>query len=68
MDIVSLIFVLSAILPARIPSVLRKLIKVLRPGGLLLFRDYGVYDTAMIRFNPGSKLDDRLYVRQDGTR
>jgi methyltransferase-like protein 6 len=44
------------------------MLQVLRPGGKLLFRDYGVYDSAMIRFDPGHKLGDRFYVRQDGTR
>ncbi|KAL7640579.1 UNVERIFIED_CONTAM: hypothetical protein RMT77_008854 [Armadillidium vulgare] len=67
-DLVSLIFVLSAILPNYFETILKKLFKVLRPGGLLLFRDYGVYDMAMIRFGPGSKLAEKLYVRQDGTR
>ncbi|KAB7505225.1 Methyltransferase-like protein 6 [Armadillidium nasatum] len=66
-DLVSLIFVLSAILPNYFETILKKLFKVLRPGGLLLFRDYGVYDMAMIRFGPGSKLAEKLYVRQDGT-
>ena len=34
----------------------------------MLFRDYGVNDHAMIRFEPGHKLNDKFYVRQDGTR
>lgn len=34
----------------------------------MLVRDYGLYDMAMLRFGPGSKLGERLYVRQDGTR
>ena len=33
-----------------------------------MIRDYGVYDHSMIRFEPGHKLDDKFYVRQDGTR
>jgi hypothetical protein len=41
---------------------------VLRPDGLLLFRDYGLYDHAMLRFSAGHKLSDNFYVRQDGTR
>ncbi|GIY68823.1 tRNA N(3)-methylcytidine methyltransferase METTL6 [Caerostris darwini] len=44
------------------------LVKVLRPGGMLLMRDYGLYDQAMLRFGPGHKLDEHFYVRQDGTR
>lgn len=31
-------------------------------------RDYGVNDHSMIRFEPGHKLDEKFYVRQDGTR
>lgn len=54
------------------PSTLLKHIcftwQVLKPGKCVLFRDYGLYDHAMLRFKSGSKLGENFYVRQDGTR
>nr|XP_002129350.1 methyltransferase-like protein 6 isoform X1 [Ciona intestinalis] len=67
-DLVTLIFVLSAIHPDKFEFVLRNIHKVLKPGGYLLFRDYGLNDWAMLRFNNGSKISENFYVRQDGTR
>jgi len=67
-DIVSMVFVLSAIHPDKHEMVMKNLWRVLKPGGCLLFRDYGQYDMAMIRFGPGSKIGDNFYCRQDGTR
>lgn len=67
-DIVTAIFVLSAIHPDKHAKVFNSLATVLRPGGVLLFRDYGLHDMAMLRFKSGSKISDRFYTRQDGTR
>ncbi|XP_031568212.1 tRNA N(3)-methylcytidine methyltransferase METTL6-like [Actinia tenebrosa] len=67
-DLATLIFVLSAVHPDKMLLVLQNIWKVLMPGGILLFRDYGLYDHAMLRFAPGHKLSDNFYVRQDGTR
>ncbi|KAK9874918.1 hypothetical protein WA026_005735 [Henosepilachna vigintioctopunctata] len=67
-DIVTLIFVLSAIHPDKYLSTLKILFKLLKPGGMLLFRDYGLYDMAQIRFKAGHKISDNFYMRQDCTR
>ncbi|OCT75929.1 tRNA N(3)-methylcytidine methyltransferase METTL6 isoform X1 [Xenopus laevis] len=67
-DVTTLIFVLSAVHPDRMHLVLQNIHKVLKPGACVLFRDYGLYDHAMLRFKSGSKLGENFYVRQDGTR
>lgn len=40
----------------------------LSPPLQLMIRDYGRYDAAQLRFRGHQKLDEHLYVRQDGTR
>jgi len=67
-NIITCIFVLSAIHPDKHQQVFRNLSAVLAPGGVLLFRDYGLYDMAQIRFKSGSKISENFYRRQDGTR
>jgi hypothetical protein len=42
----------------------------MKPGGRVLFRDYGIYDMAEIRLaeQKGHKISENFYVRKDGTR
>ncbi|KAF9937043.1 Methyltransferase-like protein 6 [Mortierella antarctica] len=70
LDVVSSIFVLSAIPAEKLEAAVRNIKEVMKSGGMLCFRDYAVYDAAQVKFssNPGqSMLDTNLYVRQDGT-
>ncbi|KAJ5069594.1 methyltransferase-related [Anaeramoeba ignava] len=67
-DIVTLIFTLSAIHPDHYVPVFRRLKKMLKPNGVIVFRDYAVYDLSQLRFNQKeNKLSENLYVRWTGT-
>ncbi|KAG2633129.1 hypothetical protein PVAP13_2NG278100 [Panicum virgatum] len=67
MDFITMIFTLSAIPFAIMPSTIEQCVSVLKPGGLLLFRDYGLYDMTMLRFLPHQRVGFWEYMRSDGT-
>ncbi|TYG46977.1 hypothetical protein ES288_D11G300300v1 [Gossypium darwinii] len=50
------------------PTALRECFSVLKLGGMLLFRDYGLYDMTMLRFEPDQRVGFREYMCSDGTR
>ncbi|KQJ82058.1 methyltransferase-like protein 6 isoform X3 [Brachypodium distachyon] len=50
-----------------IDAVTMRCVSVLKPGGLVLFRDYGLYDMTMLRFSPSQRVGFREYMRADGT-
>ncbi|XP_011228950.1 mRNA N(3)-methylcytidine methyltransferase METTL8 isoform X3 [Ailuropoda melanoleuca] len=68
LDVILLVFVLSSIHPDRMQGVVNRLSNLLKPGGMLLFRDYGRYDKTQLRFKKGHCLSENFYVRGDGTR
>ena len=69
-DVVSLVFVLSALVPSQLLPTLVNIRKVCKKGALVMFRDYAIDDEAEMRFKRSKevcKLGDHLYVRSDRT-
>ncbi|KAL0907565.1 hypothetical protein M5K25_021981 [Dendrobium thyrsiflorum] len=68
-DIVTMIFVLSAVAPEKMPVVLQNIRKVLKPNGHILIRDYAFGDLAQERLtSKEQQISENFYVRGDGTR
>ena len=66
-----MIFCLSAIHPNDHQNVINKLSNLVSVGGHILFRDYGAYDLAMMRFINKHKgiidVNNMLFKRGDNT-
>jgi tRNAThr (cytosine32-N3)-methyltransferase len=67
-DVVLMIFIFSALNPTQWDQAVRNIWRVLKPGGQVLFRDYGRGDLAQVRFKKGRYMEENFYVRGDGTR
>ncbi|KAJ1675831.1 hypothetical protein EV182_000486 [Spiromyces aspiralis] len=69
-DFIVMVFVFSALHPSQWRQTIDNLYKasLLKPGGMVFFRDYGRYDLAQVRFKKHRLLEDNLYARGDGTR
>ncbi|RKF62555.1 tRNA-methyltransferase [Erysiphe neolycopersici] len=67
-DISILIFTFSALSPSQWKQAVDNVYRILKPGGVVLFRDYGRGDLAQVRFKKGRYLEENFYVRGDGTR
>ncbi|KAI6690185.1 hypothetical protein NL676_027013 [Syzygium grande] len=67
-DIVTLIFMLSAVLPSEMPKILQNIRGVLKPDGCILFRDYAFGDFAQVKLKEKDRMiTENFYVRGDGT-
>lgn len=67
-DVAILVFIFSALSPQEWRQAVSNVYKVLKPGGLVCFRDYGRGDLAQVRFRKGRYLEENFYIRGDGTR
>jgi tRNAThr (cytosine32-N3)-methyltransferase len=67
-DVVIMIFIFSALNPTQWAQAVTNVTRLLKPGGYVLFRDYGRGDLAQVRFKSGRWMGENFYVRGDGTR
>ncbi|KAG5946148.1 hypothetical protein E4U53_006625 [Claviceps sorghi] len=67
-DVAIMVFIFSALSPTEWARAVHNVHRVLKPGGLVCFRDYGRGDLAQVRFRKGRYLEENFYIRGDGTR
>lgn len=69
-DICTLLFCLSAISPDKMKTAACNVAAVLKPGGVLVIRDYGRFDEAQLKLGVqrAKRLSENFYVKSDGTR
>ncbi|KAG6888131.1 hypothetical protein C0992_009544 [Termitomyces sp. T32_za158] len=67
-DVVILVFVFSALHPDEWGRAIANIHRMLKPGGLVVMRDYGRHDLTQLRFKAGRLLDENFYIRGDKTR
>nr|XP_043635250.1 uncharacterized methyltransferase C3H7.11-like isoform X2 [Erigeron canadensis] len=67
-DVVTLVFTLSAVSPEKMPTVIQNIRCVLKPNGHVLLRDYAVGDYAQeMLIKKNQVISENLYFRGDGT-
>lgn len=67
LNLITLIFTLSSLRPDDMRETVKNLSLLLKPGGMIFFRDYARYDLTQLRFKGRSYLGENFYVRADGT-
>ena len=69
-DVTTLLFCLSGIDPAAMQQAADHVASSLKPGGVLVFRDYGRYDEAQMKLGTSRNkmLSEHFYRKHDGTK
>ncbi|KAL1892114.1 hypothetical protein Sste5346_007269 [Sporothrix stenoceras] len=67
-DVAILVFIFSALSPSQWKQAIDNVARLVKPGGMVCFRDYGRGDLAQVRFRKGRYLEENFYIRGDGTR
>ncbi|CAM8905166.1 unnamed protein product [Rhodiola kirilowii] len=67
-DVMTLVFVLSAVSPENMHLILKNVKKILKPTGYVLLRDYAEGDYAQAKLESKNQaIGENFYVRRDGT-